>query len=253
MGFLNHATNNIIIDAVLTERGRELLSRNDGSFNIEMFSFGDDEVDYSLISKYGLSIGKEKIEKNTPIFEANPNENIAIKHPLMSFTNPLLRLDQIPTLARNDSVDNSTISLFNTKSGTKDTSGEIVSFEVKNSLNASDITSLSDSVTDFSLYVKLHGDLMSMSNGTLVEKDLNGISTYEIKTKNMEASSRDWTNQRLAQITVSAIGVITAKDFTKYSTIGNVNKINTSIQILGAQSGASIVVPVTITRRTSSS
>ena len=27
MGFLNHATNNIIIDAVLTERGRELLSR----------------------------------------------------------------------------------------------------------------------------------------------------------------------------------------------------------------------------------
>ena len=28
MGFLNHSTNNIIIDAVLTEKGRELLSRN---------------------------------------------------------------------------------------------------------------------------------------------------------------------------------------------------------------------------------
>ena len=84
MGFLNHATNNIIIDAVLTERGRELLSRNDGSFNVAAFAFGDDEVDYSIIKKYGLTIGKEKIEKNTPIFEANPNENISIKHPLIS-------------------------------------------------------------------------------------------------------------------------------------------------------------------------
>ena len=51
MGFLNHATNNIIIDAVLTERGRELLSQNNGSFRISSFSFGDDEVDYTLVTK----------------------------------------------------------------------------------------------------------------------------------------------------------------------------------------------------------
>ena len=37
MGFLNHATNNIIIDAVLTERGREYLSQNNGSFRISSF------------------------------------------------------------------------------------------------------------------------------------------------------------------------------------------------------------------------
>ena len=61
MGFLNHTTNNIIIDAVLTERGRELLSQNNGSFKISSFSFGDDEVDYTLITKYGKVIGKEKI------------------------------------------------------------------------------------------------------------------------------------------------------------------------------------------------
>ena len=75
MGFLNHATNNIIIDAVLTERGRELLSQNNGSFNIASFAFGDDEVDYGLIKKFGMNVGKEKIEKNTPVLEANPNEN----------------------------------------------------------------------------------------------------------------------------------------------------------------------------------
>ena len=38
MGFLDNSTNNIIVDAVLTDYGRELLSRNDGSFSIVKFS-----------------------------------------------------------------------------------------------------------------------------------------------------------------------------------------------------------------------
>ena len=51
MGFLDHSTNNIILDAVLTDTGRKFLSRNDGSFSITKFALGDDEVDYSLIEK----------------------------------------------------------------------------------------------------------------------------------------------------------------------------------------------------------
>ena len=51
MGFLNHATNNIIIDAVLTDKGREFLARNDGSFQISKFVLGDDEVDYSIVEQ----------------------------------------------------------------------------------------------------------------------------------------------------------------------------------------------------------
>ena len=51
MGFLDHSTNNIIIDAVLTDRGRELLSANDGSFRVVRYAFSDDEVDYSIIKK----------------------------------------------------------------------------------------------------------------------------------------------------------------------------------------------------------
>ena len=70
MGFLDHSTNNIIIDAVLTDTGRRYLARNDGSFSIVKFALGDDEVDYSTISKYGRTVGKERIEKNTPVFEA---------------------------------------------------------------------------------------------------------------------------------------------------------------------------------------
>ena len=63
MGFLDHSTNNIIIDAVLTDTGRAFLARNDGSFSIVKFAFGDDEVDYSIIQKFGRTVGKEKISK----------------------------------------------------------------------------------------------------------------------------------------------------------------------------------------------
>ena len=67
MGFLQQDTNNIILDAVLTDEGRKRLAANDGSFRVVMFSLGDDEVDYNIIKKFGRNVGREKIEKNTPV------------------------------------------------------------------------------------------------------------------------------------------------------------------------------------------
>ena len=67
MGFLDHSTNNIIVDAVLTDIGRAALSRNDGSFSIYKFALADDEVDYTKIQQYGRTVGKENIEKNPQI------------------------------------------------------------------------------------------------------------------------------------------------------------------------------------------
>lgn len=84
MGFLDHSTNNILVDAVLTTEGRESLA--DGGFDIGFYSFGDDEIDYSIIKKYGKTVGKEKIEKNTPIFEAFTNSSIALKYELLNIT-----------------------------------------------------------------------------------------------------------------------------------------------------------------------
>tara|TARA_Y100001970_G_scaffold293943_1_gene444873 strand:- start:1985 stop:2626 length:642 start_codon:yes stop_codon:yes gene_type:complete len=85
MGFLDHSTNNIVVDAVLTDKGRELIS--EGNLNIASFAFFDDEVDYTLIQKYGRVIGKEKIEKNTPIFEASTNSVYSAKHSLYTGNN----------------------------------------------------------------------------------------------------------------------------------------------------------------------
>ena len=97
MGFLDHSTNNIIVDAVLTDIGREFLARNDGSFSIVKFALGDDEVDYTMIKKFGRTVGKEKIEKNTPVFEAQTNANLALKYRSISISNP--NLVRVPTIS----------------------------------------------------------------------------------------------------------------------------------------------------------
>ena len=248
MGFLNHATNNIIIDAVLTERGRELLARNDGSFNISSFTFGDDEVDYSIIKKYGLTIGKEKIEKNTPIFEANPNENIAIKHPLISFPNPLLRLTQIPSLKwSNASSGEKRIDLFDTRSTDNDDSGVTKFITIKNNITGTITGELDENITDNKFIIKMHGSLLKMSNEEIQDTDINGIDTYTILTSN--ANDSEWSNQISGSFTVYSNGVVSSTDFAKYASISSSTKINTSIQIIGASSGASLVIPVVITKR----
>lgn len=245
MGFLNHATNNIIIDAVLTERGRELLSKNDGSFNISSFNFGDDEIDYSIITKYGNPIGKEKIEKNTPIFEANPNENIAIKYPLISFPNPLKRITEMPVLVRTDASGD--VILYDS-TGSNNTNPVSVDIVVQNSVSISKV--IDENLTDSFFYVKMHGDLLALdtSSGTKIETDINNIDTYTVDTKDI--SSNNITNQKNALIKVYSNDVVSAAAFGEFHAVGNPNKINTSIQIIGASSGATLVIPVQINKAT---
>ena len=50
----------VTVDAILTKKDRELLARNDGSFQITQFSLADDEIDYTLYNPNhpsGSSIG----------------------------------------------------------------------------------------------------------------------------------------------------------------------------------------------------
>ena len=47
MSFLDNS-GDIILDAVLTDAGRERLARGDGTFKITKFAFGDDEINYEL-------------------------------------------------------------------------------------------------------------------------------------------------------------------------------------------------------------
>ena len=108
MGFLDHSTNNIIIDAVLTDFGRQRLAENSGQFRIEYFTLGDDEVDYGLITKFGRTVGKEKITKNTPIFEAQTRQASAIKNKMLTLPNP--REFRMPRLTMSAQIGNGVLS-----------------------------------------------------------------------------------------------------------------------------------------------
>ena len=44
MAFIDRS-GDIVVDAVLTDIGREKLSRNDNSFNVVGYVFADDEID----------------------------------------------------------------------------------------------------------------------------------------------------------------------------------------------------------------
>ena len=86
MGLLRQDTTNVEVDAVITTLGSQYLAR--GDFSVYSFTLGDDEVNYKLIEQYGQTVGKEKIEKNTPIFEALRNTSLSLRSNLISLSNP---------------------------------------------------------------------------------------------------------------------------------------------------------------------
>ena len=82
MGYLNNSV--ITVDAILTTKGRELLARNDGSFQITQFALGDDEIDYTLYNPNhpsGSAYYGEAID-NMPLLEAFPSELQIMKYKL---------------------------------------------------------------------------------------------------------------------------------------------------------------------------
>lgn len=82
MGYLNNAV--ITVDAILTTKGRELLARNDGSFQITQFALGDDEIDYNLYDithPNGSNFYGQAIE-NMNLLEAVPDQNLSLRFKL---------------------------------------------------------------------------------------------------------------------------------------------------------------------------
>ena len=46
MAYLDNSS--ITVDAILTKKGRELLAKGDGSFQVTKWALADDEIDYNL-------------------------------------------------------------------------------------------------------------------------------------------------------------------------------------------------------------
>ena len=236
MGFLDNSTNNIIVDAVLTDYGRELLSRNDGSFSIVKFAFGDDEVDYTTIEKFGRTVGKEKIEKNTPVFEAQTNQNFALKHKLISLSNPtLVKLPSVTLTG--DGLTGKTLSFKRTGSSSQ----RAVTF----TQTVTDENTLDPELRDQTFLVKLPYKFLELvgTDNTPDSIDSNDIATYIVtrdSTTTAIGGSKLTLNVKARSISDSV--------FTFFGDADNKSQISSTLKVVGVQSGVVSELTVTITK-----
>mgnify|MGYP003634846663 FL=1 len=97
MGYLDNSS--ITVDAILTKKGRELLSKGRDFFVISQFALADDEVDYELWNPahplgsdyYGVII------ENMPIVEAVTDENYSLRYKLLTLPKNTIRIPIVST------------------------------------------------------------------------------------------------------------------------------------------------------------
>ena len=95
MSYLNNQS--IIVEAILTRRGRQLLARGMNEFQITQYALSDTEVDYSNWNPdhplgsayYGVVI------ENMPITEAVPDETQNMKYLLVTLPKKTVRIPKI--------------------------------------------------------------------------------------------------------------------------------------------------------------
>jgi hypothetical protein len=206
--------------------GRQFLARNDGSFAIHKFAMGDDEVNYGIVTKYGRTVGAEKIEKNTPIFEALTNQAIAQKYKLISVSNP--NLLYMPTLSLSGDANvsglNETVTLG---LNTQQTAAVTVQQTIQNE------TSIDVELRDQTFILDVPNLFIQVLQNTPENVDGNQRATY-ILTRSPSENSFGGSS---CQFTVSVKSLSNAV-FQVYGTTADKTKIKTFMKVTGAQSGA---------------
>ena len=234
MGFLIQDSSNIILDAVLTDAGRRALARNDGSFSTVKFALGDDEVDYGIITRFGRTVGKEKIEKNTPIFEALTNGSLAQKFRCISVSNP--NLVRLPNLQLESSATTVALGTQGTKTKSLVINQTIVNENV-----------IDSELVDQSFVVELNSLFLYVQGNTPDNVDSQRKATYIITRQ------QGTTAVGGSKVSFSlATQVITDTQFQIFGAVNNKQQITTYVKVTGLQSGSVLEIPVTITLGTPS-
>jgi|TARA_Y100000310_G_scaffold143515_1_gene142882 hypothetical protein len=231
MGFLDNSTNNIIVDAVLTDRGRQFLSRNDGSFSILTFALCDDEVDYSIIKKYGITVGKEKITKNTPVMEAQTHGSLACKYKLLSLGNP--KLITIPNLSLTLEGNGSILTLSVSSATDGNSQKQVTIYQ-----SVTNQPTIPSELVDTAFVVKMDNRFITIP-GAAPSINSDGIATYLLT----QASTN--TGQGGGQVTFP-VATLPIPQYTLYSTYSNNSVIQTYITATGWNSGAEKTIEVQI-------
>jgi hypothetical protein len=218
MGYLNNQV--VTVDAILTKKGRELLAKNDGSFRITQFALADDEIDYTLYNpnnSQGTSYYGEAID-NMPLLEAFADDSQTMKYKLATLPRGTAKL---PVL----NLGYSAISLKQGASlaitpQTLNYLGNATAFETSGySATISDVRT------------------MATFNGV-------GIQSEAAQTQNATATTTLGTN-----VSSTVIGSqINLRATTVNTLFGSNTQLNTTLTVVGLDSGARLTIPITITK-----
>jgi hypothetical protein len=215
MGYLNKSV--VTVDAILTKKGRELLARGDGSFRPTQFALSDDEIDYTLYNTShpsGSAYYGEAIEA-MPLLEAFPDETQIMKYKLTTLPRGTARL---PILA--------TKSIVTLKQGQ------------------------SEAITPQTLNYLGSNQTFETSGYTFTIADARVASAFQGVGINTEEANRlNSTTTLGTNVSKTVIGTSLNITATNVNTLFGTNtQLQTTLTIIGRDSGARVTIPVTITK-----
>ena len=218
MAYLDNSV--ITVDSILTKKGRELLARGDGSFRITQFALSDDEIDYTLYNPQhpsGSAFYGEAIE-NLPLLEAFPDETQVLKY-------------KLATLPRGTS-----------KLPVLDLGFASITLRQGASL----------SLTPQTLNYLGAVSLFETSGYTVTVADVRVLSTFTgVGINTDEAERLNATETIGTNVSKTVIGTSVNLTGTTINTLfGTRNQLQTTITVVGRDSGARLTIPLTIQKST---
>jgi hypothetical protein len=232
MAFLDRS-GDIVVDAVLTDIGREKLARNDGSFRVVGYTFGDDEIDYTLFDPSTGSAQMDAKILETPIFEASVNEKIALNHPLISITNPSLKY--LPSL----SADNATVSIGEEKGLS---AGVTLRFYQDTNQNAKIVPS---EIQDSGFKVEVLNEYLMVENEAPVDITPYGTAIY-ILQRDSQLIQSSQGSQVTFKVRPQSLSNSIWNVFGTSGSAGAKRTFSTKIKCTGLNSGLSAEIVATI-------
>lgn len=216
MGYLDNSI--VTVDAILTKKGRELLARGDGSFKITQFAVSDDEIDYTLYNPthpLGSQYYGEAIE-NMPLLEAFPDETQSLKYKITTLPRGTAKL---PIL----DIGFSAIRL-------KQGASLAITPQTLNYLGSSQTFEAGG-------YVATIADARVLNT-------FNGVGINTEEAERLNSTTTLGTN-----VSKTVVGTSINLSATTVNTLfGSNTSLQTTITVIGRDSGARVTVPVTIVK-----
>ena len=218
MGYLNNSV--VTVDAILTDKGRQLLAQNDGQFRITQFALADDEIDYTLYNPNhpsGSAYYGEAIQ-NMPLLEAFPQATQTMKYKLVTLPRgtakmPILDLGYSAIIIKQGASLAITPQTLNYLGG-----------------NTYETAGYTATISDVRLFSTFEGV---------------GINTPAVTALNVTNA----TTTLGTSVSKTVVGTtINLKATTVNTLFGTNSKLQATLTVEGRDSGARLTIPVTVTQ-----